>query len=151
MTLPPAIALPDPTLKDSIFAALSHFGQAWNMTVQAIRVSFHTPLEWRETAQQIQAWDSFARYRVRDEHLHRHGHERAVRVRPAEVWRHGVQGRVVAISFARELAPTLTAVIVGGRIGAGMTAELGSMAVTEQIDAIQALGADPIKKLVAPR
>ena len=60
-------------------------------------------------------------------------------------------GRVVALSFARELAPTLTAVIVGGRIGAGMTAELGSMAVTEQIDAIQALGADPIKKLVAPR
>jgi phospholipid/cholesterol/gamma-HCH transport system permease protein len=60
-------------------------------------------------------------------------------------------GRVVALSFARELAPTLTAVIVGGRIGAGMTAELGSMAVTEQIDAIRALGADPIKKLVAPR
>lgn len=60
-------------------------------------------------------------------------------------------GRVVALSFARELAPTLTAVIVGGRIGAGMTAELGSMAVTEQIDAIRALGADPIKKLVTPR
>lgn len=60
-------------------------------------------------------------------------------------------GRVVALSFARELAPTLTAVIVGGRIGAGMAAELGSMAVTEQIDAIQALGADPLKKLVAPR
>ncbi len=60
-------------------------------------------------------------------------------------------GRVVALSFARELAPTLTAVIVGGRIGAGMTAELGSMAVTEQIDAIRALGADPVKKLVAPR
>ena len=59
--------------------------------------------------------------------------------------------RVVALSFARELAPTLTAVIVGGRIGAGMTAELGSMAVTEQIDAIQALGADPVKKLVMPR
>lgn len=60
-------------------------------------------------------------------------------------------GRVVVLSFARELAPTLTAIIVAGRIGAGMTAELGSMAVTEQIDAIQALGADPIKKLVAPR
>ncbi len=60
-------------------------------------------------------------------------------------------GRVVALSFARELAPTLTAVIVGGRIGAGITAELGSMAVTEQIDAIRALGADPIKKLVTPR
>jgi phospholipid/cholesterol/gamma-HCH transport system permease protein len=60
-------------------------------------------------------------------------------------------GRVVALSFARELAPTLTAVIVGGRIGAGMAAEVGAMAVTEQIDAVRALGADPLKKLVWPR
>jgi phospholipid/cholesterol/gamma-HCH transport system permease protein len=60
-------------------------------------------------------------------------------------------GRVVALSFIRELAPTLTAVIVGGRIGSGMAAEVGSMAVTEQIDAVRALGADPLKKLVWPR
>jgi phospholipid/cholesterol/gamma-HCH transport system permease protein len=60
-------------------------------------------------------------------------------------------GRVIALSFSRELAPTLTAVIVGGRIAAGITAEIGSMAVTEQIDAILALGADPVKKLVMPR
>lgn len=60
-------------------------------------------------------------------------------------------GRVIGLSFSRELAPTLTAVIVGGRVGAGMAAEVGSMAVTEQVDAIRALGADPIKKLVLPR
>jgi phospholipid/cholesterol/gamma-HCH transport system permease protein len=60
-------------------------------------------------------------------------------------------GRIIGLSFSRELAPTLTAVIVGGRIGAGIAAEVGSMAVTEQIDAIRALGADPIKKLVVPR
>jgi phospholipid/cholesterol/gamma-HCH transport system permease protein len=60
-------------------------------------------------------------------------------------------GRVIALSFSRELAPTLTAVIVGGRIGSGIAAEVGSMAVTEQIDAIRALGADPVKKLVVPR
>jgi phospholipid/cholesterol/gamma-HCH transport system permease protein len=60
-------------------------------------------------------------------------------------------GRVIALTFSRELAPTFTAVIVGGRIGAGMAAEVGSMAVTEQIDAIRALGADPLKKLVLPR
>jgi len=60
-------------------------------------------------------------------------------------------GRVVGLSFTRELAPTLTAVIVGGRVGSGMAAEVGSMAVTEQIDAIRALGADPVKKLVLPR
>jgi phospholipid/cholesterol/gamma-HCH transport system permease protein len=59
--------------------------------------------------------------------------------------------RVVILSFARELAPTLTAVIVGGRIGSGMAAEVGAMNVTEQVDAIRALGADPAKKLVVPR
>lgn len=59
--------------------------------------------------------------------------------------------RVVVLSFLRELSPTLTAVIVGGRIGSGMAAEVGSMNVTEQVDAIRALGADPVKKLVLPR
>jgi phospholipid/cholesterol/gamma-HCH transport system permease protein len=59
--------------------------------------------------------------------------------------------RVIVVSFLRELAPTLTAVIVGGRIGSGMAAEVGSMNVTEQVDAIRALGADPVKKLVLPR
>ncbi|MBX3224668.1 MAG: ABC transporter permease [Labilithrix sp.] len=59
--------------------------------------------------------------------------------------------RVVIISFCRELAPTLTAVIVGGRIASGMAAEVGAMNVTEQVDAIRALGADPAKKLVLPR
>ena len=60
-------------------------------------------------------------------------------------------GRIVGLSFARELSPALTALVVGGRIGSGITAEIGSMAVTEQIDAIRALGADPVKKLVVPR
>jgi phospholipid/cholesterol/gamma-HCH transport system permease protein len=60
-------------------------------------------------------------------------------------------GRIVGLSEARELAPSLTALVVGSRIGAGMAAEIGSMAVTEQIDAIRALGADPIRKLVVPR
>lgn len=59
--------------------------------------------------------------------------------------------RVVVLSFARELAPTLTAVIVGGRIGSGRAAEVGWRNVTEQVDAIRALGADPAKKLVMPR
>jgi phospholipid/cholesterol/gamma-HCH transport system permease protein len=60
-------------------------------------------------------------------------------------------GRIVALSEVRELAPALTALVVGSRIGAGMAAEIGSMKVTEQIDAIRALGADPIHKLVIPR
>lgn len=60
-------------------------------------------------------------------------------------------GKLVALGIVRELGPVLTALLVGGRVGAGFTAEMGSMAVTEQIDAIRALGANPIRKLVLPR
>lgn len=60
-------------------------------------------------------------------------------------------GSLVSLGIVRELGPVLTALLVGGRVGSGFTAELGSMAVTEQIDAMRALGADPIRKLVLPR
>ena len=59
--------------------------------------------------------------------------------------------RIVGMSLVRELGPVLTALMVGGRVGAGITAELGSMAVTDQIDAIRALGASPVRNLVVPR
>ncbi len=60
-------------------------------------------------------------------------------------------GPVVSIAIVRELGPVITSLLVGGRTGAGITAEIGSMKVTEQVDAIRALGADPIKKLLVPR
>ena len=60
-------------------------------------------------------------------------------------------GLVVSLSMVRELGPVLTALLVGGRVSSGITAELGSMKVTEQIDAMRAMGANPIKKLVVPR
>ena len=60
-------------------------------------------------------------------------------------------GRMVSLSMLRELGPVLTALMVAGRVGSGMAAELGSMVVTQQIDAMRALGTDPIRKLVAPR
>jgi phospholipid/cholesterol/gamma-HCH transport system permease protein len=59
--------------------------------------------------------------------------------------------RIVGVSLVREMAPILTALMLGGRVGAGITAELGTMAVTEQIDAIRALGASPVRVLVVPR
>lgn len=58
---------------------------------------------------------------------------------------------VVAVSLTRELAPVLTALIVAGRVGAGITAEIGSMTVTEQVDALRAFAVNPIKYLVVPR
>jgi phospholipid/cholesterol/gamma-HCH transport system permease protein len=60
-------------------------------------------------------------------------------------------GSVVSKSLVRELGPVLTALIVGGRIGSGMTAEIGTMKVTEQIDALRSMAADPVRKLVAPK
>jgi len=60
-------------------------------------------------------------------------------------------GRLVCISMVRELGPVLTALMVTGRVGSSMAAELGSMVVTQQIDALRVLGSDPLRKLVAPR
>ncbi len=60
-------------------------------------------------------------------------------------------GELVAISLVRELGPVLASLMVAGRNASGMASELGSMVVTEQIDAMRALGTDPIKKLVTPR
>ena len=66
----------------------------------------------------------------------------------------GVQvviAEIVSLSVVRELGPVLTALMVAGRVGAGIAAELGSMVVTDQVDAIRTLGASPVKKLVVPK
>jgi phospholipid/cholesterol/gamma-HCH transport system permease protein len=60
-------------------------------------------------------------------------------------------GTLVSITLVRELGPVLTAIMMAGRNSSGMASELGSMKVTEQIDAMRALGTDPIQKLVTPR
>jgi phospholipid/cholesterol/gamma-HCH transport system permease protein len=60
-------------------------------------------------------------------------------------------GRLVSATMVKELGPVLTALMVTGRVGSGIAAELGSMMVTEQINALRALGTDPVRKLVVPR
>jgi phospholipid/cholesterol/gamma-HCH transport system permease protein len=60
-------------------------------------------------------------------------------------------GRLISASMIKELGPVLTALMLAGRVGSGIAAELGSMMVTEQISALRALGTDPIRKLVVPR
>jgi phospholipid/cholesterol/gamma-HCH transport system permease protein len=62
-----------------------------------------------------------------------------------------VVGRLVSASMVKELGPVLTALMVTGRVGSGIAAELGSMVVTEQIAALRSLGTDPVRKLVVPR
>lgn len=60
-------------------------------------------------------------------------------------------GSLVSLSMVKELGPVLTGLMVSGRNAAGMASEIGSMKVTEQLDAMRALGTDPIRKLVTPR
>ena len=62
-----------------------------------------------------------------------------------------VVGRLVSASMVKELGPVLTALMLTGRVGSGIAAELGSMVVTDQINALRALGTDPTRKLVVPR
>jgi phospholipid/cholesterol/gamma-HCH transport system permease protein len=60
-------------------------------------------------------------------------------------------GPIAALAILRELGPVLTAILVGGKVASGITAELGSMRVTEQIDALESLGRSPSSHLVIPR
>lgn len=60
-------------------------------------------------------------------------------------------GQIVGIAITRELGPVLTSLMIAARVGSGIAAELGSMNVTEQVLAVEAMGADPVQKLVIPR
>lgn len=60
-------------------------------------------------------------------------------------------GDVVAIALVRELGPSISALLVAGRNSSGIASEIGSMVVTEQVDAMRAMGTDPVRKLVTPR
>lgn len=143
---------PAPSALDRLTLLLTHLGQLGRMTALAVRAMVRRPFEVRETLYQMEALG-----------VRSLGIASVVALFTGLVmatqFAYGLQkfggmeytGRIIGLSFSRELAPSLTAVVVGGRIGSGITAEIGSMAVTEQIDAIRALGADPIKKLVVPR
>jgi phospholipid/cholesterol/gamma-HCH transport system permease protein len=137
---------------DDIVGFVGQLGQLSRMTLGAVRALFRRPLELRSTIYQLEALG-----------VRSLGIASVVALFTGLVmavqFAYGLQkfggieytGRIIGLSFARELAPALTSLVVGARIGSGITAELGSMAVTEQIDAIRALGADPLKKLVLPR
>ena len=157
-SLPPGVPAPPPdptfieTIGERVSAFLSHLGRMSTIFFQALGAMLRRPFEFRAIAYQMESLGvrSVGIASVTAIFI---GMVMAVQFAFGLQKFGGMEytGRVVGLSFARELAPTLTAVIVGGRIGSGMTAEVGSMAVTEQIDAIYALGADPIKKLVVPR
>lgn len=137
---------------DSVLGLIAQIGQITRMAWGALRGGMRRPFEWKAIIEQIEAVGVASLGIVFVASLFI-GMVMSVQFAFGLRKFGGMEytPRVIALSFARELAPTLTAVIVGGRIGAGMAAEMGSMAVTEQIDAVRALGADPLKKLVFPR
>lgn len=137
---------------DVWIAFFGRMGQVFDMTIGTVRAMFRRPIEWRAFIDQLEALGVASLGIVSVTSLFI-GMVMSVQFAFGLSKFGGMEytGRVVGLSFARELAPTLTAVIVGGRIGAGMAAEVGAMSVTEQIDAVRALGADPLKKLVLPR
>ena len=149
---PPPEPTPIEAIGDKLIGLLNHLGRIAIIFVQALRALLRRPLELRAIIYQMESLGvrSVGIASITAVFI---GMVMAVQFAFGLQKFGGMEytGRVVGLSFARELAPTLTAVIVGGRIGSGMAAEVGSMAVTEQIDAINALGADPIKKLVVPR
>src|SRR5438045_3103956 len=142
-------AAPLPT---GVVALLDGFGAVALLTRDAVHAALRRPPEWRTIAKQLEqvGWRSLSIVNLTalftgmvlalqlGNYLARFGAKMFV-------------SRIVGMSLVRELGPVLTALMIGGRVGAGITAELGSMAVTDQIDAVRALGASPVRNLVAPR
>src|SRR2546430_186430 len=117
-------AAPLPT---GVVALLDGLGAVALLTRDAVHAAFRRPPEWSTIAEQLEqvGWRSLSIVNL--------------------------TAFIVGMALVRELGPVLTALMIGGRVGAGITAELGTMAVTDQIDAIRALGASPIRNLVVPR
>lgn len=143
---------PPAPLADRTSALAEQIGEITFLSIQTARQAFKRPIEWRAFVQQLDALGvrSMGIVTVTSVFI---GMVMTIQFAYGLRRFGGLEyiPRVIVLSFLRELAPTLTAVIVGGRIGSGMAAEVGSMNVTEQVDAIRALGADPAKKLVLPR
>jgi phospholipid/cholesterol/gamma-HCH transport system permease protein len=138
--------------RDRVTAFAGHMGEVGMLTARSLRAIVQRPLEIDSTIYQIESLgvSSLGIVAVTSIFI---GMVMTIQFAFGLQRFGGVEyiPRVIVLSFLRELGPTLTAVIVGGRIGSGMAAEVGAMNVTEQVDAIRALGGDPAKKLVLPR
>jgi phospholipid/cholesterol/gamma-HCH transport system permease protein len=140
------------TLPTGLLAAFDALGGMTLLTVDAVRATLRRPPAWRAVIDQFEqiGWRSLSIVNLTalftgmvlalqlGSYLARFGAKMFV-------------SRIVGVSLVREMGPVLTALMIGGRVGAGITAELGTMAVTEQVDAIRALGASPVRNLVVPR
>ena len=139
-------------LGDRVIGGVEAFGDFALLAVRTLRAAARPRFPWRATLQQFEAIAVRSTPIVALTALFT-GMVLALQTAFA-LSRFGAKpyvGSIVGLAIVRELGPVLAALMVGGRVGAGITSELGSMAVTEQVDAIRAMGADPVQKLVLPR
>jgi phospholipid/cholesterol/gamma-HCH transport system permease protein len=139
-------------LRERIESGFVKFGEIAILTRDTARQAFRRPFEWTALIDQI---ESIGVRSMSVVVLTAVFSSMVITIQFAfQLARFGAKewaGNAVGVTLTRELGPVMTALMVGGRVGAGIAAELGSMSVTEQIDAVRALGADPVKKLVVPR
>lgn len=137
---------------DRLISAFEQFGQIGYLTFDFIRSLFSRPFEFRPLVEQLDSI-GFKSLNVVTLTAIFAGMVLALQMGQF-LARFGAKiyvSRIMGISLLRELGPVLTALMIGARVGAGISAELGTMKVTDQIDAMRALGASPVKELVMPR
>jgi len=137
---------------DRLISAFEQFGQIGYLSFDFIRSLFRRPFEFRALVEQLDSI-GFKSLNVVTLTAIFAGMVLALQMGQF-LARFGAKiyvSRIMGISLLRELGPVLTALMIGARVGAGISAELGTMKVTDQIDAMRALGASPVKELVTPR
>lgn len=136
----------------STIATITYLGQLGILTAETVTAMFVAPIRWKLVLQQIIEMGARSQLVVAVTggftgavfaaqiffQFHRFGMDSAV-------------GSVASLALFRELGPTLTGLMVSGRVGAAIAAEIGTMKVTEQVDALRSLGVSPIDYLVVPR
>ena len=139
-------------MRETIARQINHLGGVWLLTVEAVRKFFTGRFEFRIFTYELEriGWESMGVVALLGLFT---GMVLVVQT-GLTLKRFGAEGYVsdmVALAMVRELGPVLAGFLVAGRIGSGIAAEIGSMAISEQIDAMRALGADPVRKLVIPK
>ena len=151
---PPAVSAPGwvARIGERVLEVCEDMGRFTRLSLRTFRVGLHRGFPWRACLEQFEAIAVRSMIIVCITALFT-GMVLALQT-VVSLSRFGAKpytGSFVGLALCLELGPVLTALMVAGRVGAGITAELGSMKVTEQIDAIRAMGADPVQKLVLPR
>lgn len=140
------------SVSDRLKSTFEQFGQIGYLTLDFVRSLFRRPFEFRVLVEQL---DSIGFKSLNVVILTAIFAGMVLALQMGQfLARFGAKiyvSRIMGISLLRELGPVLTALMIGARVGAGISAELGTMKVTDQIDAMRALGASPVKELVTPR